>query len=129
MDTSSIHLDAAVRIPVLEPLRTVNDALLDLLRSFTAEDWQRPTVYPDRNVKDLTAHLLQGSLNRVSIVRDGYRLPTATIASIGDLIASIQRNNREFMTAMRWVSPRILIDLLAIYDREMVAAFEALDPD
>jgi hypothetical protein len=33
------------------------------------------------------------------------------------------------MTAMRWVSPRILIELLAIYDREMVAGFARLDPD
>jgi uncharacterized protein (TIGR03083 family) len=107
----------------------VNDALLDLLRSFTADDWRRPTVHPDRTVKDLTAHLLQGSLNRVSILRDGYRVPSGPITGIEDLIALIQRTNREFMTAMRWVSPRILIDLLAIYDREMVAAFKALDPD
>jgi uncharacterized protein (TIGR03083 family) len=127
--TQSVHLDATVRIPVLEPLRRVNEALLDLVRGFTAEDWPRPTVHPDRNVKDLTAHLLQGSLNRVSIVRDGYRLPMPPIAGIDELIALIQRNNREFMTAMRWVSPRILIDLLAVYDREMVAAFETLDPD
>jgi hypothetical protein len=129
VQTSSIHLDAAVRIPVLEPLRRVNDALLDLLQSFTADEWHRPTVHPDRNVKDLTAHLLQGSLGRVSAIRDGYRLPTRSITSIEDLIALIQQNNREFMTAMRWVSPRILMDLLAIYDRELVAAFAALDPD
>jgi uncharacterized protein (TIGR03083 family) len=121
---------AAVRIPVLAPLRRVNDALLDLLRGFTAEDWQRPTVHRDRNVKDLTAHLLQGSLGRVSALRDAYRrAPTGTIATLEDLTAWIQQSNREFMTAVRWVSPRILVDLLAIYDREMVAAFEALDPD
>jgi hypothetical protein len=52
-----------------------------------------------------------------------------SITSIEDLIAFIQQNNRDFMTAMRRVSPRILIDLLYIYDRELVAALEALDPD
>ena len=114
MKTSGILLDATVRIPVLEPLRRINDSLLDLLRSFTAEDWRRSTVHPDRNVKDLTAHLLQTTLNRVSIDRDGYRLLSGSIASIEDLIALIQRENREFMTAMRWVSPQILIELLAI---------------
>jgi hypothetical protein len=129
MKTSGTHLDATVRIPVLEPLRGINDSLLDLLRGFTAENWRRPTVHPDRNVKDLTAHLLQTTLNRVSIDRDGYRLLSGSIASIEDLIALIQRENREFMTAMRWVSPQILIDLLAIYDREMVAGFERLDLD
>jgi hypothetical protein len=129
VETSSIQLDAAVRIPVLEPLRAINDRLLELLRSFTAEDWQKPTVHPDRNVKDLSAHLLQTTLNRVSRDRDGYTVPSEPIAGIADLIALIQRENREFMTAMRWVSPRILIELLAIYDREMVVGFESLDPD
>jgi uncharacterized protein (TIGR03083 family) len=129
MGTSSIQLDATVRIPVLDPLRRVNASLLELLRTFTCEDWEKPTVHPDRNVKDLTAHLLQTTLNRVSIDRDEYRLPSGPIASIEDLIGVIQRDNREFMTAMRWVSPRILIELLAIYDREMVAGFERLDPD
>ena len=75
-----LHLDASVPIAVLEPLRRVNDALLALLRSFTAEDWRKPTVHPDRNVKDLTAHLLQGSLNRVSIIRDGYRISPGPIS-------------------------------------------------
>jgi len=122
-------VDASVRIPVLAPLRTVNDALLHLLRGFEPQDWHRPTVHPDRTVKDLVTHLLQGSLNRVSMLRDGFRVATGPISRIEDLTALIQRNNREFMTAMRWVSPRIVIDLLAIYDGEMVAAFEALDPD
>lgn len=129
MHPAGVELDAAVRIPVLEPLRTVNAALLDLLRTFTAEDWRRPTVHPDRNVKDLTAHLLQGSLGRVSFLRDGFRLPTRPIAGIEDLTALIQQTNREFMTAMRWVSPRILIELLAVYDPALVAALESLDPD
>ena len=121
---------AAVRIAVLEPLRRVSEALLDLLRGFSAEDWQRPTVHRDRSVKDLTAHLLQGSLGRVSVLRDGYRrAPTGTIATIEDLTAWIQQSNREFMSAVRWVSPQILVELLAVYDRELVVAFEALDPD
>ena len=59
-----ICLDATVPIPVLDPLRNVNEALLVLLRGFKTEDWRKPTVHPDRSVKDLTAHLLQGSLPR-----------------------------------------------------------------
>jgi uncharacterized protein (TIGR03083 family) len=129
MDAPSIRLDAAVRIPVLAPFRRVNDALLELLRSLTAEEWRRQTVHPDRDVKDLAAHLLQTTLMRVSMARDGFRLPAGPIAGMQELVAWIQRNNREFMTAMCWVSPRILIELLATYDREMVAVFEGLDPD
>jgi uncharacterized protein (TIGR03083 family) len=126
----STLLDASVRISVLEPLRTVNAALLELLRSFTTEDWHRPTIHPDRNVKELTAHLLQTTLNRISIARDGYLVPPEKpVADLADLIAMIQETNRRFMTATRWVSPRILMELLETYDQELVSVFERLEPD
>jgi hypothetical protein len=54
------------------------------------------------------ARAAETCLSRVSTVRDGYRLPPGPIANIEDLIGLIQRNNREFMAATRWVSPRIL---------------------
>jgi hypothetical protein len=66
------RLDSSVPIAVLEPLRRVNAALLALLDGFDAKDWHRPTVHRDRDVKDLTAHLLHGSMRRVSSLRDGY---------------------------------------------------------
>jgi hypothetical protein len=133
MVVDAIRLDHSVRIPVLAPFRKVNEALLELIGGFTTEEWNLPTVHRDRNVKDLTAHLLQTSLARVSGARDGYPPPTATptpsTADASDLIALIQRRNSEFMTAMRWVSPRVLIELLEVYDRAMLDVFEKLDPD
>lgn len=45
------RLDSSVPIAVLEPLRRVNAALLDLLDGFDAKDWHRPTVHKDRDVK------------------------------------------------------------------------------
>jgi hypothetical protein len=69
------QLNATIRIDVLEPLRRVNQALLELLDSFDANEWNRPTIHRDRNVKDLTAHLLHGSIRRVSALRDAYRPP------------------------------------------------------
>jgi hypothetical protein len=129
MFPAGIRLDETVCIPVLEPLRAANAALLDLLRDFTAEDWSKPTVHRERDVKDLTAHLLHGSLRRVTGLRDGYRRATPPINSTEDLIAFIQQDNREFMTGMRRVSPAILIELIALYDAEAVALFERMDPD
>ena len=122
------RLDHTVPIPVSEPLRTVNTALLELLRGFGAEDWHKPTVHPNRDVKDLTAHLLHGSFRRVSSIRDGYRPHTRPISGLQDLIAFIQQDNREFMTGMRRISPEILIELIARYDRELVALFDGMDP-
>jgi uncharacterized protein (TIGR03083 family) len=129
MFPAGTRLDASAPIAVLEPLREVNRALLELLAGFSDEDWMRPTVHRDRNVKDLTAHLLQGSLSRVSALRDGFRSTAGPIASREELVAYIQRGNREFIQGMRRLSPAILRELLARYDEEMVLAFERLDPE
>jgi uncharacterized protein (TIGR03083 family) len=123
-----IRLDSTVPISVLEPLRIVNSALLDLLNDFTIEDWRKPTVHKDRDVKDLTAHLLHGSLRRVTALRDDYQRPMPPIASIVELTEFIQRDNREFMAGMRRISPRILIEQISIYDPQLVALFAAKDP-
>ena len=129
MFPAGTRLDASAPIAVLEPLREVNRALLELLAGLSDEDWIRPTVHRDRNVKDLTAHLLQGSLSRVSAFRDGYRPTAGPIASRDELVAFIQRGNREFIQGVRRLSPAILRELLARYDEEMVLAFERLDPE
>lgn len=122
-------LDATRRIPVFGPWRRVNAELLDLLATFGAEDWSRPTVHPERDVKDLTAHLLHGSLRRVASLRDGYTPEVQPLSGFEELVAFIQRDNREFMTGMRRLSPRILVELIATYDPQVLSLLEALSPD
>lgn len=129
MKAERVRLDADVPIPVLEPLRTVNERLLHLLRDLDAEDWSLPTVHPNRDVKDIAAHLLHGSLRRVTALRDGYRPPTPKLAQMEELIAFIQEDNRDFMRGMRRISPQIITELVAKYDPELVSIFESLDPD
>lgn len=125
-----IRLDSTVRIAVLEPLRTVNRALLELLAGFDDEDWHRPTVHPDRRVKDLTAYLLHGSIQRISWLRDAYKAPPVPSFSTTEGLARfIQEDNRVFMNGMARVSPRILRELIERYDAELVTLFEALEPD
>jgi hypothetical protein len=121
-------MTSSERIEVFEPLRRVNAMLLELLRSFDEDDWTLPTVHRDRDVKDLTAHLLHGSLRRVTALRDGYQRPMPVVTGIGDLIMFIQQDNRDFMVGMRRVSPTILIELIALYDPLLVSLFEGLDP-
>jgi hypothetical protein len=113
---------------VLEPLHEVNTRLLDLLGSLSAEDWSKPTVHPDRDVKDLAAHLLHGSLRGVTALRDGYRRPTPPIVDTNSLIAFIQADNCDFMRGMRRISPQILTELIATYDEALLALFAALEP-
>jgi hypothetical protein len=53
----------------------VSRRLLDLLRSLVPDEWHRPTVSSRRTVKDIVSHLLDGSLRRLSLQRDGYSPP------------------------------------------------------
>jgi uncharacterized protein (TIGR03083 family) len=129
MFPAGTRLDHGARIGVLDALGSVNAALLELLDEFTVEDWTRPTVHPQRNVKDLTAHLLQGSLWRVSTLRDGYRPAEAPSATREELVRAIQRRNREFMAALRPASPALLRELLARYDAELLGLFSGLEPE
>ncbi|UQA55253.1 maleylpyruvate isomerase N-terminal domain-containing protein [Polyangium aurulentum] len=109
-------------------MREVNAALLHLLESLDADDWKKPTVHPRRDVKDLVAHLLDGSLKRLSIQRDGHFLDAPEIRSFEDTVAFIQRLNTEWMVAAKRFSPRLLIEWLHRTDQEVVELFARIDP-
>ncbi|GJD19721.1 hypothetical protein RIVM261_046770 [Rivularia sp. IAM M-261] len=127
MFSNETRLDPTVPIPVIKPFHVINEVLLDLLRDLAPVDWTRPTIHKDRNVKDLTAHLLHGSIRRVSSLRDSYRSPMPSFSGIEELVAFIQQDNREFMMGMRRVSPQVLIELIEIYDKALISLFEKID--
>lgn len=117
------------KVLVVDELEEVTLGLVDLLASLDASDWTRATVHADRDVHDLVAHLLDGSLRRLSIQRDGWVGERADIRGYDDLVAFVQRLNRDFMKAARRLSPVILRKLVAEADAELVALFRKLDPD
>jgi uncharacterized protein (TIGR03083 family) len=116
-------------VHVVDELEEVTLACVDLLASLSPADWTRPTVHADRDVHDLVAHLLDGSLRRLSMQRDGWEGERADIRSYDDLVAFVQRLNRDFMKAARRLSPTILRKLVAEADQEIVTLFRSLDPD
>lgn len=63
-------------------------ALLALLRGLAVDEWNRPTVCSQWTVKDIAAHLLDGSLRRLSIHRDRFVAPDVpkTFDSYQDLV-------------------------------------------
>lgn len=116
-------------IVVHEELRETNEALVDLLRSLGDADWHRPTVHRDRTVKDLAAHLLDGSLRRLAVQRDGFVGEPFSGGGFADLVAFIQRLNREWIVAARRLSPQMLVRMIAEADAEVLALFEGIDLD
>lgn len=120
--------DPQVPIEVFPAFDEVNEALYRLLEGLSPEEWSRPTVHRDRDVKDLAAHLLHGSLRRLSGQRDAYAPPGPPIDSFEDLVRAIQSDNRAFMDGVRRLSPRVLLEWMRAADAEVTALLRALDP-
>ena len=108
-------------------LPAVEEKLLELLRSLTAEDWERQTLAPKWKVKDVAAHLLDTQLRKLSICRDGA-WPAGGPAPGEDLAAFINRLNDEGVRVYRRLSPALLISLMEQASRESAAYHQSLDP-
>lgn len=102
--------------------------LLELLRSLRSEEWHLPTLSSRRSVKDIASHLLDGSLRRLSMQRDGYRAPEAAPRPGEPLVAFLTRLNDEWEIVTRRLSPGVLIELIEVADRGLAELFQSLDP-
>jgi uncharacterized protein (TIGR03083 family) len=109
-------------------IRRVDNALLDLLASLTAEEWNLQTIAPAWRVRDVAAHLLDTALRKLSMVRDGWSAEAAEIRTPQDLAALVNRLNREGVTVYRRLSPAILIQLMRQACAQSAEFHESLDP-
>ena len=113
--------DPILVAPLFAPL---NDELIRVLRDLEPEEWNARAV-GTWSVKDVAAHLLDTSLRRLSAQRDRYAPP---FAAAQDLAAFINETNAQWVSAARRLSPRILVELLDEYGREMADYMMSLDP-
>jgi len=102
--------------------------LINLLRGLQPSDWDRPTACAEWSVKDIAAHLLDGSVRRLSFQRDGHRPPSEPIRSYPELVAYLNRLNAEWVKAARRMSPGVLIQLLELTGPPVGDLFLTLDP-
>lgn len=116
-------------IPVAEAMRTVDEKLIVLLKSLTEADWHRPTTARLWTVKDTAAHLLDGNLRTLSLLRDGYvGDPPDAIHAYDDLLGYLNRLNADWVRATRRLSPAVLISLLEVTGPAYHDYLESLDP-
>ena len=102
--------------------------LIDLLGSLAAEDWEKQTVSPKWNVKDVAAHLLDTALRCVSVGRDHYVAETPEINSTAGLASFINRLNQEGVAVYRRLSPAVLIALMEVAANSLAEMHAARDP-
>lgn len=108
----------------------LDQKLIELLRSLSADDWNKPTIAKQWTVKDITAHLLDGNLRVMSMIRDQYLVPPdREINSYTDLVGFLNKINADFVTAAKRMSPQVLIQLMEITGREYETQLRLLDPE
>jgi uncharacterized protein (TIGR03083 family) len=102
----------------------LNDELIRVLRELTPDEWNARAV-GTWSVKDVAAHLLDTSLRRLAAQRDRYAPP---FEPAQDLAAFINQTNAQWVSAARRLSPRILVEMLDAYGKQMAEYMTSLDP-
>ena len=117
-------------IETLSLFPDLNQELIYFLADLKAHEWLLPTALPGRNVKDLAAHLVDGSMRRIAAQRDHFKIETdRDLSNYDQLVEHVQELNREWMLAMRRLSPRLLVEMIKKYDKDVVEIFSDLKPE
>jgi len=116
-------------IQTVHLFRPLNSKLIAMLRALAPADWSRVTVAGSWTIKDVASHLLDGNLRVISMYRDNWQLPSASMNTYRELVDYLNRLNAEWVAATRRLSPDVLLELLETTHEPYVECFERLDPE
>ncbi|WP_259015828.1 maleylpyruvate isomerase N-terminal domain-containing protein [Emticicia fluvialis] len=107
----------------------LDEKLIEVLKSLSQADWHKQTIAPLWKVKDIAAHLLDTNIRTLSAARDGHTGdPPTDIQSYQDLISYLNQLNADWVRAFQRVSPKVLIELLAITGKQYCNYISTLNP-
>lgn len=119
------------------PIETVhlfpvlNEKLFQLLHSLKPDEWNLPTIAKKWKVRDIAAHLLDGNIRSISILRDKHiSRPAAPPENHRELVTYLNELNDEWIKAARRISSQLLVDLLkttGLEYCELVASLPAFE--
>ncbi len=95
--------------------------LLELFSVFEAKDWEKPTICPGWCVKDIGLHLLGDDIGYLSRARDHFSNPFFRNKDLDEwksLVKNINEVNELWVKATARISPKLLIDLLALTGKQ-----------
>lgn len=121
-------LQRDIPIDVAYLLPTLDLKLIELLKSLKPEEWQKQTIAKLWTVKDVVAHLADGNIRMLSILRDHYFGEQTNANSYQDLVGYLNVLNADWIKAMRRVSPQMLILLLETTSQPYCDYFKSLNP-
>lgn len=102
-----IPIETVHLFPVLD------EKLFQLLHSLKPDEWNLPTIAKKWKVRDIAAHLLDGNIRGISILRDKHiSHPAAPPENYRELVTYLNELNDEWIKAARRISSQLLVDLL-----------------
>ncbi len=114
---------------VTDLIPKLDQKLVELLQSLTADDWNKQTVAPQWTVKDVVTHLLDTTCRSIASGRDQYSVPpNVEIGSYHDLVRYLNQLNADWVKATQRLSPQLLIQFLQITLPEYAACAATLNP-
>lgn len=125
------RIDGTTISAVLDVYLPERARLIELLGGLSAEQWALPTECPTYPVKGIAAHILGDDLSLLSRQRDGAvqglvlmaeRMPGA------DFRALLDAFNDQWVEAVRFLSPGLLIELLELAGRWTHRYYCEVDP-
>ena len=118
------------KINVVALLPELDRMLIKLLGALSTEDWEKQTIAPKWKVKDIAAHLLDGNLRTLSMLRDGYYgEKPENINTYEDLVDFLNRLNADWVKATQRLSPEVIINLLEVSGKEYCEYLATLNLD
>jgi uncharacterized protein (TIGR03083 family) len=104
--------------------------LIALLKDLAPEDWEKPTACRGWGVRDIAAHLLDGDIRKISVLRDGVTIaPGRPVDAWDDLVAFLNELNAAWVRAARRMSSRLLVQFLEVAGPQAAEVIASLDPD
>ncbi len=100
------------------------------MRGISKDDWNKKTLYPQWRVKDIFSHIIDTSIRKMSVQRDGWfdesRKPDST--EWEPLVRYITGLADEWAGATRRISPRILLSIFDVVREELHIFMKGMDP-
>jgi uncharacterized protein (TIGR03083 family) len=124
-------LDAASVGGILEVYRPERTTLSNLLEGLGPDEWAWPTECPEYSVKGVATHILGDDLSLLSRQRDqaesGLSLLMAELHG-SDFRTLLDTFNDRWVAAARFLSPKLLIELLDLTGEWTAEYYESVDP-
>ncbi|MCD6063879.1 MAG: maleylpyruvate isomerase family protein [Flavipsychrobacter sp.] len=118
-----------IPIEVIHLFPVLDAKLTELLRSLSPDEWHKQTIARKWIVKDVAAHLLDGNLRTLSMLRDNYWANRPeNINTYKDLVLYLNELNAEWVAACKRLSPGIIIEMLENTGRQYTEYLATVDP-